>query len=317
MRTQLNITIDDLIDSELQHFAILPEYSYVNPINSMITTIEPAVPQGYFHRLAFIREFMSARTAYLWNAAGGVTGTFVWLLFYYAFVEIQKSVTMSPAVSGVSYTANCLAQGYFANRAAKPFIKRACLADGESEEEATASAKGYLKTYTPIDAQFAANLDLVMALVSLIKKGQFKFIMEADPEFTALEIGLMACATLFLTSTTHLVMNKLVFNKVDLLESYFKIFILTMTFYFTDAAFNVDMQTGLSILTGTLPQLMGSLAMMGVAYVLLDLVCEPLENWFERRNQSKATVEDLSEVLVEAYASDDDLRLTTPSSAFK
>ena|GEM_PF-4922336 len=210
----------------------------------------------------------------LWNAAGGMTGTFVWMLFYYVFVELKKNVEIPEVPRYLLYVVNSILQGIFANLAAKPFIKRACIAEGDTEEEAEKASSKYAKIYIPVDAQFEVNLDLSIAFAHMIETGIFTFHQEDEPVFSSTEIALMAAMTISLTCSAHFFMSKYLQNETSYMESVFKIFLLTMAFYSTDYIFDVDFNPEVSALTKTLPHLVGSLAMMGVSYVLVDMLAE-------------------------------------------
>lgn len=230
----------------------------------------------------------------LWNAAGGMTGTFVWLLFYYAFVELKKGVNLPAGASYPLYIVNALLQGKYANLAAKPFIKKACMAEGETEEEAEKSSAHYAKIYIPVDAQFEPNLDLSIAFAHWMESGVFDFNQMGEPEFSAREIGVMAAMTLLLTSSSHFLMTWYFSGEKDYMESFGKIFILTMAFYFTDAVFDVDFDHDMTALTTSLPNLLGSLLMMGVSYVLVDIFAEKMIA-LKNKCSSSVTIEEMQD----------------------
>jgi hypothetical protein len=264
------------------------------------TSRRMAFYRGYQLCMAYAKDTINARRPSFWNAAGGATGTFVWMLFYYGFTQFKQNVPLSLPVKSVLYGVNSVAQGYFANLAARPFIKRACMSEGDSEGDADRDSKKYHITYFPVDAQFQPNLDLALFLVQYFSKSIVDFVQEGDTGFTPAEIGLVAAITFLLTCHTHMAMSKLTFGHVDFMESYFKIFFLTMTFYFTDYLFDVEVKPGPQLLTHTIPNLFGSLAMMATSYVALDIAADKLEALKNDCSKKPASESDVADEEVES-----------------
>jgi hypothetical protein len=97
------------------------------------------------------------------------------------------------------------------------------------------------------------------------------------------------------------------------MESYFKIFMVTMAFYFTDYIFDISFEPDITALTKTTPHLLLSMLMMGSAYVLVDLMAEKI---IQQKNKfCKVEIEEVDEEVEEAEGKNEDIATAVIATA--